>query len=404
MNHARAEENSNTMLFPNVAKPNQRRASTTTYSTQGTEQSEDFSTSNHSVEDQALVKRLIKQEMVQSLTRVAAARLRQNPEATRDLKETHEAIRKIATMVLEGEDTAEDAAADAPHNQDLKPDQNLRDLLREALVVDDNEETVTEGDQVSTADLKDAPLDIWHSDFWGAEDLDVSNHACSMDGQSRSSARSSGVWTDSSDTQGSQSLQEYLANLKEISSSDSEQSDDDCSVLSDISGLTEVFPEDSERSAKVKVHRSKVLLEAVPTTLQVEEKQDKKARKVVFDRVIVRKYERILCDNPAVSSGPSLGVGWRYKPQTPVRVDHYEKNRAPRKAGSQLILSREHREKLVRRMGHSDREIAEMVRSVNKTKNQRRQTLNNLGVEKMEFAVESAKRRLKSFLSFKKNA
>ena len=182
------------------------------------------------------------------------------------------------------------------------------------------------------------------------------------------------------------------------SDSDSAAEDDDASVLSDITGLTEVFPEDTQRSSIARERRSKILLEALPATLNVVEQKE---RKVVFSEVHLRQYERILCDNPGVSSGPALGVGWRYKPQTPVSVDDFEKKRGTRRGKTDLLMSRDHREKLVRRMGHSEREIAEMIRSVNKTKNQRRQTLNNLGVEKMEVAVETAKKRLKSLLTFK---
>ena len=214
-------------------------------------------------------------------------------------------------------------------------------------------------------------------------------------------SRSSGNRTESDESGASGSLQEFLANLKEISS-DSDGSDDDGSVLSDITGLTEIFPEDQERKVFAKATRSKVLLESMPSMKNCSSKNDRKENsKVAFGEVNVRKYQRIICDNPAVTAGPSLGVGWKYKVQPAISVDAYEKSRGSRKQKNDLLLDRVTREKMARRMGYTERQIADMVRAVNKTKNQRRQTLNNLGVEKMELAVETAKKRLKSFLFLK---
>eukprot|EP00977_Amphora_coffeiformis_P023442 scaffold13397_cov183-Amphora_coffeaeformis.AAC.1 len=351
--------------------------------------------------------------MVQSLTRVAAARLRRTPNGQSNMKDAEEAIRKLAAMVLDDEKNEDHDGSSARSKVDeCKPDQQLRDLLRQALVVDEDDEgcSADHGSAEETSggakhEMKDAPLDIWHPDFWiageesfnDASNLSNSNHA----GSSTSPSRSSGARTEGEDSSAGQSLQEFLANLKEISS-DSDESDDDMSVLSDITGLTEVFPEDEERRTVAKEKRSQVLLEAVPSITCVAAKRNRNGRtKVMFGEVCVRKYERILCDNPACTSGPSLGVGWRYKEQSLLSVDEYEQTRGPLRGSKDLMLDRATREKMVRRMGCSEKEIAEMTRSVNKTKFQRRQTLNNLGIEKVEFAVERAKRRLKSFLFMK---
>jgi hypothetical protein len=406
MNHARAgtDTGNNTMVTPNTVKrTSERRMTGTTYNSDITDSS-DFSLPE---EEQGLVKKLFKQEMVHSLARVAAARVRKNPKKQGNMKDTEEAIRKLATMVLH-EETDEDTSP-TKTGDGLKPDQDLRDLLRNAL--DPEEDDGWEADSTplhSSMDLKDAPLDIWDSGFWGSSHASVDEESSNMDASGHSSARTtftrtsfvSTDRTESEATNGSQSLQEFLANLKEVSSDSDSAGGDDDSVLSDITGLSEVFPEDVERSAIAREQRSKILLEALPASLEIRDIKEKK-RKVVFSEVHLRKYERILCDNPAVSSGPALGVGWRYKPQTPVSVDDFEKKKGKRRGKSDLLMSRDHREKMVRRMGHSEREIADMVRSINRTKNQRRQTLNNLGVEKMEVAVESAKKRLKSLLSFK---
>lgn len=398
----------NLVNIPDVTKPTARRMTGSTAVTASSAELTEVSSDDFTLNDEdspvkgegdGLVMNLIKKEMVQSLTRVAAARMRQQSgEKESSMKETEEAIRKLATMVLDGEDEANNSGK----SESMKPDKDLRDLLRQALVVGENEDAAADSTEAS---LKDGALDIWNPDYWvageeslhGRSELSNSMHT----GVSTSASRSSGVHTESDESGASQSLQDFLANLKEISS-DSDVSDDDCSVLSDITGLTEFFPEDEERKVTAKAVRSKVLLESVPSMKNFSAKNNRKLNsKVSFGQVCVRKYQRIICDNPAVTAGPSIGVGWKYKVQVPVSVDAYETSRGERKQHNALMLDRVTREKMARRMGYTERQIADMTRAVNKTKNQRRQTLNNLGVEKMELAVETAKRRLKSFLFLK---
>jgi len=405
--------------FADVSKPTQRRLTGNTTSSRSTEFTESMdeemscTESSMNQESDGLAMSLVRKEMVQSLTRVAAARLSRTSNGHSNMIDAEEAIRKLATMVLDGEESEDhDVSIGRSKIDECKPDQQLRDLLRQALIVDDDDkgwspDLASAQGTSGTAkhEMKDAPLDIWHPDFWivgeesinDASNVSHSNHA----GSSTSPSRSSGVRTEGEDSSSGQSLQEFLANLKEISS-DSDESDDDISVLSDITGLTEVFPDDEERRTVAKEKRSQVLLEAVPSiNCTAAERNRNGQAKVLFGEVCIRKYERILCDNPACTSGPSLGVGWRYKAQPSLTVDEYEQTRGPLRGSRDLMLDRATREKMVRRMGCTEKEIAEMTRSVNKTKFQRRQTLNNLGIEKVEFAVECAKRRLKFFLFLK---
>lgn len=413
----------NILASPDVSKSLQRRMTAGTNSStemtasmSSTGSSGSFDSPLKSVGEDGIMMNLIKQEMVQSLTRVTNSRMGNSDEAVK--KTTDAAIRKLATLVLEGGDFNDSK------DELLKPDQNLRDLLRDAMLIGDGEEeessspasaapsstentSILASTQASTtkgAGMKDAPLDIWHPDFWetGAESLkdetatNTSNPGASFGTPSRSSR----AGTDGGDSKGSQSLQEFLANLQ--IASDSEESDDDLSVLSDLTGLTEAFPEDKERRTVADAKRSKVLLDTVPVIKSVSTKRNRDGQsKVVFGDVVVRKYKRILTDNPACTSGPSIGIGWSYQPQTPVSVDEFERVRRPKRNSSDLMMDRRTREKIVRRGGHTDKEIAEMMRAVNKVKFQRRQTLNNTGVEKVEFAVEMAKRRLKSMLFLK---
>ena len=51
-------------------------------------------------------------------------------------------------------------------------------------------------------------------------------------------------------------------------------------------------------------------------------------------------------------------------------------------------------------LGYSEKDIAEAVRASNRIKHLRRQTVSNMGSQKMEEAVESAKKQVKRILFF----
>jgi hypothetical protein len=119
---------------------------------------------------------------------------------------------------------------------------------------------------------------------------------------------------------------------------------------------------------------------------------------VSFGNVHVREHERTVGYNPCVSSGPALDLSWKYNDQTipPTSVDDFEHMRtyiAPRRNKSDLILYRMEREKILKFDNDVSRsEIAAAVRSINKTKSNRRQTLNNLKYHHFEQTWEKMKR------------
>lgn len=97
-------------------------------------------------------------------------------------------------------------------------------------------------------------------------------------------------------------------------------------------------------------------------------------------------------------------IGWEYTEAREIDIDTFESARTYRKSTSRLILSREEREALLLNWGASFHDIIEAVRGNLKIKNQRRQTVTNLGkIEKIEEAFESATRKLKSALMLRRS-
>lgn len=67
--------------------------------------------------------------------------------------------------------------------------------------------------------------------------------------------------------------------------------------------------------------------------------QRKKAD-VFFGSVVVYEFISMLGDNPAVSEGAPLTIGWKHESKNVVDVDYYEflRNQRPRRRRKDLIL------------------------------------------------------------------
>jgi predicted XRE-type DNA-binding protein len=223
---------------------------------------------------------------------------------------------------------------------------------------------------------------------------------------------------------------------------DLDAEEDDVSVMSDITGLTGAFDgareakwKDVQVEVKEKEDKAKFTLtdsdsfkafagnvRAVLSSttyeplsvrnLTIRKKAAKKATSpptpkakvsVSFTHVQIRHYERIMSDNPASAAGPSIGIGWKFVEADPVCVDTFEKRERPReRILTDLQLSKATRLKLVRALGYTDREIAANVRDLNKSRSNRKQTVDNLGVEKVEEAMEKVKRKVRRLFSLQR--
>lgn len=102
----------------------------------------------------------------------------------------------------------------------------------------------------------------------------------------------------------------------------------------------------------------------------------------------------IIGDNPGVSSGPPISIGWNFYEERTIciPVDDYEFYHCGYRDDCEMVLSRDERQEMLLDLGFSQKDIAKMIRQNHKVKRLRRQTLTNLYVMPLEEVVESAKK------------
>lgn len=112
--------------------------------------------------------------------------------------------------------------------------------------------------------------------------------------------------------------------------------------------------------------------------ITVEKPKSTKPR-VKFTNIEIRKYNRILGDNPACLSGPPLQLDWTYGNDTDdiVRktIDDYESDRLPRRTRRQLVMTTiTRRNMMVYHFGCSHHDVDEATRGIKKIRKQRQKT------------------------------
>ena len=79
-------------------------------------------------------------------------------------------------------------------------------------------------------------------------------------------------------------------------------------------------------------------------------------------------------------------------------VDYWEQTRGAHRKSADLVIPRHVRERQLREAGVTQKQIAEMVRTTLKAKNQRKQTVTNLPAAGVEEAVENARKKFSQIL------
>ena len=169
--------------------------------------------------------------------------------------------------------------------------------------------------------------------------------------------------------------------------------------ISNTSGLTEDLANPTPRG------NGDVTPRPIPSVVSIsgsEASTQEDSRCVRFSNVDVRFYERTMGDNPSVSSGPAVGIGWKFEEmEKKITLDEYEEHRLPFRCLSRddLVLHRDERTKIVVDAGFSKKELATSIRQILKVKNQRKQTFHNLKYSGMEEMMEKTSRGAKKTFS-----
>lgn len=187
--------------------------------------------------------------------------------------------------------------------------------------------------------------------------------------------------------------------------------DDNQSVVSDISGLSDAFHDffirrkisGTDSDSKPEADKTVPPTIARKSSLSTMAKSDKGKPKedqmfefdfrVSFKDVRVRKYSRILGDNPACSSGPSLSIGWDYEPEQTYTVDEWEYNRDDLAYNdlADIMISSRQRILILQRLGYTDEEIENAMKVINTVKAQREQSAQGSIIQKTGEIFASAK-------------
>lgn len=139
-----------------------------------------------------------------------------------------------------------------------------------------------------------------------------------------------------------------------------------------------------------------------PTMTHSSRKKQKKS--VRFGTINIRKYNRILGDNPACSSGCPVQLDWDSYPQPIVPIDEYETNRLPRRTRRHLQLTAiTRRNSLHYHFGYTHAEIEQGAEEIKKIKKQRLLTKSlTTNMEKREEFVQNVTRKIKRTFSREK--
>lgn len=126
----------------------------------------------------------------------------------------------------------------------------------------------------------------------------------------------------------------------------------------------------------------------------VERDKPKTMRRCSFSFVDIREHERIAGDNPCVSSGVPLSIGWGYYQHAQIELDHYELNKGPPRDKVEMLVPAAIRRSMLRdEFSVPVAELNYAIREANVTKRRRRHTVATEHLEAWEDVIQSAKRK-----------
>jgi len=115
-----------------------------------------------------------------------------------------------------------------------------------------------------------------------------------------------------------------------------------------------------------------------------------------FSTVEIREYPIIFGDNPGGIGGAPLSIDWVHFEKILLEVDDFEQERPARRDSSELRMPPELRDRILRHVGYSRREIVELQRPVMLARAQRSQTVNTLSFQSVHELQEKLMRKMKN--------
>lgn len=135
------------------------------------------------------------------------------------------------------------------------------------------------------------------------------------------------------------------------------------------------------------------------------ETQASQSRRFSFSCVDVREYERVAGDNPCVSKGVPLSIGWGYCQHGSIDLEEYEFNRGPARDKIEMVVPPDVRTEILRdEFGVPDRDMIAAMKEVTVTRKQRGHTVGAEPFEGLTEVAQSAKRKFKRFVKRTSNA
>ena len=151
--------------------------------------------------------------------------------------------------------------------------------------------------------------------------------------------------------------------------------------------------------------RRSSLLSGLSTASENDVKRDKGEsptikRGVSFSSIDIREHERIAGDNPCVSSGVPLSIGWGHFQHEPISLDDYEAAKGPPRDKIEMMVPASVRRSMLRdefKVPLAD--INAAMKSVNITKRNRAHTVASEHLEGWQEVAQSAKRKFKRLVN-----
>jgi len=144
------------------------------------------------------------------------------------------------------------------------------------------------------------------------------------------------------------------------------------------------------------------LMSPVSPEVSPEEDSESKTgsiKRCIFSCVDIREHERIAGDNPCVTSGVPLSIGWGYYQHDSITLDDYELNKGMSRDKIEMMVPACVRRQMLRdEFGVTITEMNAAMKQVNITKRQRRHTVGMEHLEGWQEVGQSAKRKVKRFV------